>query len=246
MGFISDLKIMYHMVCAKNTGANHEQRLENFYSSQMEHYDDFRRRLLHGREQMMGLLPLETGANVIDMGGGTGNNIEALAPRLSNINSVTIVDLCGSLLNVAKKRIEQKRWKNVFTAHADATQYKPDFGQADAITFSYSLTMIPNWFDAINHAYKLLKPGGIIGVVDFYVARKWAAQNNIKHSSLTRAFWPNWFAYDNVFLSQDHLPYLQSKFNTLSLIEKKGFVPYMLGLKAPYYIFIGQKPKESD
>jgi S-adenosylmethionine-diacylgycerolhomoserine-N-methlytransferase len=139
MGFISDLKIMYHMVCAKNTGANHEQRLENFYSSQMEHYDDFRRRLLHGREQMMGLLPLETGANVIDMGGGTGNNIEALAPRLSNINSVTIVDLCGSLLNVAKKRIEQKRWKNVFTAHADATQYKPDFGQADAITFSYSI-----------------------------------------------------------------------------------------------------------
>ena len=72
---------MYHMVCAKNTGANHEQRLENFYSSQMEHYDDFRRRLLHGREQMMGLLPLEAGANVIDMGGGTGNNIEALAPR---------------------------------------------------------------------------------------------------------------------------------------------------------------------
>jgi S-adenosylmethionine-diacylgycerolhomoserine-N-methlytransferase len=49
-----------------------------------------------------------------------------------------------------------------------------------------------------------------------------------------------------VFLSQDHLPYLQSKFNTLSLLEKKGFVPYMLGLKAPYYIFIGQKPKESD
>jgi S-adenosylmethionine-diacylgycerolhomoserine-N-methlytransferase len=111
MGFISDLKIMYHMVCAKNTGANHEQRLENFYSSQMEHYDDFRRRLLHGREQMMGLLPLETGANVIDMGGGTGNNIEALSPRLSTINSVTIVDLCESLLNVAKKRIEQKRWR---------------------------------------------------------------------------------------------------------------------------------------
>lgn len=111
MGFISDLKIMYHMVCSKNTGANHEQRLENFYSSQMNDYDDFRRRLLHGREQMMGLLPLESGSNLIDMGGGTGNNIEALAPRLKTINSVTIVDLCGSLLNVAKKRIEKKNGK---------------------------------------------------------------------------------------------------------------------------------------
>lgn len=111
MGFISDLKIMYHMVCSKNTGANHEQRLENFYSSQMNDYDDFRRRLLHGREQMMGLLPLESGSNLIDMGGGTGNNIEALAPRLKTINSVTIVDLCDSLLNVAKKRIEKKNGK---------------------------------------------------------------------------------------------------------------------------------------
>lgn len=246
MGFISDLKILYHMVCAKNNGVNHEQRLENFYSSQMDHYDDFRRRLLHGREQMMGLLPFSKGANLIDMGGGTGHNIEALAPRLNILNSVVIVDLCNSLLNIAKKRIKNKKWGNVSTAHADATQFKPEFQKADAITFSYSLTMIPNWFEAINHAYSLLKPGGIIGVVDFYVSRKWVSKNNTKHSALTRAFWPNWFAYDNVFLSQDHLPYLQSKFQALNLIEKKGFVPYMFGLKAPYYIFIGQKPLESD
>ncbi len=242
MGLFSDLKILYHMACSKNTGVNHEQRLENFYSSQMEHYDDFRRRLLHGREQMMSLLPLLPGDNLIDMGGGTGNNIESLAQRLGPLNSVTIVDLCKSLLKVADNRIGQKKWLNVRTAYADATRYQPDYGQADAITFSYSLTMIPNWFDAINHAYDLLKPGGTIGVVDFYVSRKWVSENRTKHSTLTRLFWPSWFNYDNVFPSPDHLPFLESKFLGTHLLEKKGFVPYMFGLKAPYYIFVGKKP----
>ena len=42
----------------------------------------------------------------------------------------------------------------------------------DVVTFSYSLTMIPDWFLAVDHAWRLLRPGGTIGVVDFYVSRK--------------------------------------------------------------------------
>ena len=32
--------------------------------------------------------------------------------------------------------------------------------------------MIPDWFAAVDHAWRLLRPGGTIGVVDFYVGRK--------------------------------------------------------------------------
>ena len=53
-----------------------------------------------------------------------------------------------------------------------------------------------------------------------------------------------WFGWDNVFLTPDHVNYLQHRFQTVQLIEGLGKVPYMLGLKAPYYVFLGRKPGE--
>ena len=62
-----------------------------------------------------------------------------------------------------------------------------------------------------------------------------------RHSAFTRYFWPTWFGIDNVFPSPDHLPWLQSHFQTVRLQERTGKVPYLLGLKAPYYVFVGRK-----
>jgi len=246
MALLSDLKILWHMAFTKNSSLDHAERLEAFYSSQMEGYDDFRSRLLHGRESLMKALPIHEGDTLIDMGGGTGSNLDALGDKLRLLKSATVVDLCPSLLKVTEKRINQRGWTNVFPVYADATCYKPGSQQVDAITFSYSLTMIPNWFEAIKHAISLLKPGGILGVVDFYISRKWPDTNHKKHSRFTRFFWPAWFSYDNVFLNPDHLPYLNNQLDCLHMEEKKGRVPYMAGLKAPYYIFIGRKKSCGD
>jgi S-adenosylmethionine-diacylgycerolhomoserine-N-methlytransferase len=125
--------------------------------------------------------------------------------------------------------------------NADATNYQPA-KSPDIVTFSYSLTMIPDWFAVIDKAFEMLKPGGLIGVVDFYVSRKWPEKGMKKHSAWTRGFWPAWFSYDNVFVSPEHLPYLMKKFNPVIIEEWRGNVPYMLGMKAPYYLFVGRKP----
>lgn len=240
MSLLSDLKVIYHIICAQK-GLNYERWLEDFYSHQAPLYDDFREKFLHGRERMMSLLPLQAGDNLIDMGGGTGKNIELLEERVADINSITIVDLCQPLLKIAQKRIDHRNWQNVCLVQADATNFKPHFNPVDVITFSYSLTMMPMWFQAIDHAFNLLKPGGILGLVDFYVSCKWTQPNRIRHSALSTLFWQGWFAQDNVFLSSDHIPYLENKFKCLHLEELKGRVPYLFGLKAPYYIFIGKK-----
>ena len=50
--------------------------------------------------------------------------------------------------------------------------------------------------------------GGLIGTVDFYVARKHPAEGMAKHSWLQRTFWPTWFMMDDVRLNMDHVPYL--------------------------------------
>ncbi len=84
-----------------------------------------------------------------------------------------VVDLASSLLKVVEKRAAQRNWNNVQAITADATTWTPPEGSADVVTFSYSLTMIPDWFAAIDNAMRILKPGGLIGIIDFYVARKY-------------------------------------------------------------------------
>jgi S-adenosylmethionine-diacylgycerolhomoserine-N-methlytransferase len=241
MGLYSDLRILWNLVASKTNTSDHEARLEAFYRDQAGAYDDFRRRLLHGRREMMQALDIKPGMRLLDMGGGTGNNLEYLGDRLREFASIHVVDLCGSLLKVADERIRKQNWTNVFTAQADATAWLPEHAP-DVVTFSYSLTMIPDWFKAIDHALRILKPGGQMGIVDFYVSRKWPAPGLRKHTGWQRSFWPTWFGYDNVFLSPDHLPYLQSRFQTVHLEERLGRVPYLPGKGAPHYIFIGRKP----
>ena len=110
MSVTSDLRILRHMVFGRIRGGTHSERLESYYSAQAADYDDFRRRLLSGRQELFSTLPIPPGGRWLDMGGGTGANLEHLAPRLSQMSEVTIVDLSESLLNVARKRIADRRW----------------------------------------------------------------------------------------------------------------------------------------
>lgn len=239
---LSDLQTLYHLALSPIRGKTHAERLESFYQGQAEGYDGFRQRLLQGRKELYQDLADRATGVWVDMGGGTGSNLENLGEKIQRYEQVYVVDLSPSLLAMASKRIAERGWNNVQTLEADATTLELPQGQAaDVITFSYSLTMIPNWFAAIDRAWQLLRPGGLPGVVDFYVARKYPEPPLARHSLFTRTFWPFWFGMDNVHPSPDHLPYLQQHFETLHLSEHRAKVPYLLGLKTPYYRFLGRK-----
>ena len=240
MGIWNDLKTLYHLTLKPIRGKDHAARLESFYGGQANAYDDFRKRLLRGRERLCSLIDAPSGGRWIDMGGGTGANLEFFGERIGDLERVSVVDLSPSLLKVAAERAESHGWKNVETIEADATTFQPADGLVDVVTFSYSLTMIPDWFAAIENAKRMLKPDGIIGVVDFYVSRKFPPGNWKSHRWFTRTFWPTWFGLDNVFPSPDHLPFLSRHFQPVVLEEHRSKVPYMPLIRTPYYIFVGK------
>ncbi|MFH1919211.1 MAG: class I SAM-dependent methyltransferase, partial [Planctomycetota bacterium] len=167
MGLLSDLRILYHLAVKPIRGKDHAARMESFYAGQAEAYDDFRKRLLKGRQELWDAIDAPEGGVWVDMGGGTGANVERFGPRIERLGKVYVVDLSASLLEVARKRSDEHGWTNVEAVEADATCYEPAAGPADVVTFSYSLTMIPNWFAALENARAILKPGGLVGVVDF-------------------------------------------------------------------------------
>lgn len=267
MGLLSDLKTLYHVLMRPIRGADHAARMESFYAPQAAAYDASRRRLLPGREELYQSIEVPEGGVWVDMGGGTGANLECLerkgvgcpfrerpagcvaqetpdpfSAKIAALGHVYVVDLSPSMLAIARGRIQRHGWQNVTAIEADATTFRPPAGSADVVTFSYSLTMIPDWFAALENARAILKPGGLIGVVDFYVSRKHPAAGLARHGWFARTFWPIWFAGANVFPSPDHAAFLHSRFEPVRFCEGCAKVPYLPLLRVPYYIFVGRKP----
>ncbi|KAI9660034.1 MAG: hypothetical protein M1821_001386 [Bathelium mastoideum] len=190
-----------------------QDALESFYKAQASVYDATRQRLLHGREDMLGLVAAQSKHRTetealarkpvwVDIGGGTGYNIEAMSKFLdvpTFFKTVYLVDFSPSLCNVAVARFERLGWHNVKVLCQDARSFRlkdheetqsgrstptsagkhiyesgeaSNANGADLVTMSYSLSMIPEFYSVIDSITSLLAPTGILGVADFYVQSK--------------------------------------------------------------------------
>lgn len=238
---LEEMKLLYHIVLARNRGTNHAERMEAYFGPQAAGYDRFRERLLQGRRELYGKLPAPEGGTWLEMGCGTGQCLEYLGDRLHRLGKVYLIDLSPSLLAKAQERIDRWRWRNVQCCLLDAATGTLPVQRADVATFCYSLTMIPDWFRAIDNVRSAMASGGTIGVCDFHLARRHPAKGQPSQSLLSRVFWQLFFQGDDVVPNADHLPYLQSRFTTVETAFGRARIPY-LPLWAPWYSFIGRIP----
>src|SRR6478609_8420607 len=135
MSLASDLRILYHLALKPVRGNDHAARMESFYAGQAGAYDDFRKRLLKGRQELWNLIPPPAGGTWLDMGGGTGANLEyfrsqesgvrSQGGRLAGLEKIYALYLSQSLLEIATQRIAAQGWTNVETIEADATTFQP-------------------------------------------------------------------------------------------------------------------------
>jgi S-adenosylmethionine-diacylgycerolhomoserine-N-methlytransferase len=215
------------------------ERLQAFYAPQATRYDAFRARLLHGRSELVERLATPKDATVVELGGGTGSNIDRFGRRMQTLARYTLVDLCPALLEQARTRAQVHQ--NVELVEGDVTRYRPR-ELVDCVFFSYSLTMIDDWRSAMTNAISMLKPGGTLGVVDFYVSAARPREGYRRHAAWERWLWRRWFDHDGVRLSPEHLNALADALPDHVRLERQGALPYVPALKVPYYLFIGRKP----
>jgi S-adenosylmethionine-diacylgycerolhomoserine-N-methlytransferase len=235
---LADSRVLWRMLRGLPRGGSAAQRLQAFYEPQAGRYDAFRRRLLHGREELIGRLPAGAGDVVVELGCGTGENLERFGGRLAGLQRLLLVDLCPALLEQARGRAA--RLANVEVIEADITRYRPP-QPADCVYLSYALTMVDDWDAVIANAVAMLRPGGTLGVVDFYVSCAQPAPGGVRHPAWERWLWRRWFAHDGVRLDPAHLARLAAALPDCRILERRGRVPYLPGLSAPYYLFIGRK-----
>ena len=235
---IAEARVLWSLLRGQPRRGSHAERLQAFYAPQATRYDRFREHLLHGRQALIEALDVPPGSRVVELGGGTGRNLLYFGGRLPGLAGVDLVDLCPAMLAEARRRTAA--WPNVRVVEADATSWRPA-AAVDAVYFAYSLTMMPAWRAAIDNAIGMLRPGGRLGVVDFYVSRADPAPGLQRHGTLTRHFWRHWFGHDGVVLDPAHLDYLRLRLPDHALHEARGGVPYLPFLRAPHYRFIGRK-----
>jgi S-adenosylmethionine-diacylgycerolhomoserine-N-methlytransferase len=234
---LADSRVLWRMLRGLPRCGSPAERLQAFYAPQAQRYDAFRKRLLHGREELLQRLPAADGGVVVELGCGTGENLERLGTRSARLRRLILVDLCPALLERARTRAT--RFGNVEVIEADITRYRPP-EPADCVYLSYALTMVEDWQAVIANAIGMIRPGGTLGVVDFYVSSAQPPPGGARHPAWERWLWRRWFAHDGVRLDPAHLAQLTTAMPDCRLYERRGTVPY-LPLRAPYYLFIGRK-----
>jgi betaine lipid synthase len=123
---------------------------------------------------------------------------------IESFDAVYLVDLCEPLLQIARRRFAAKGWTNVHVIHSDACTFTlPGWpygnlpvGCVSLVTLSYSLSMIPSYHQLLDRVEKMLDPhDGLVGVADFYAARKAAGlhEESIGGASRACSWLGHWF-----------------------------------------------------
>lgn len=150
--------------------ANHAGLMDSVYRRQRYIYDFTRKYYLFGRDKLIGELDLKPDAKVVEIGCGTGRNLVKLARRHPGVNFYGL-DASREMLKTAERAISQSGLSSqIQLVHGLAEDLSPTmFGLEDLFTdaiFSYSLSMIPNWEQALKTAAAAVG-WGRVHIVDF-------------------------------------------------------------------------------
>ena len=146
-------------------------RMNRMYRSQRHIYDITRRYYLLGRDQLIARLRPAAGQAVLEVGCGTARNLVRIAKAYPEARLFGL-DASHEMLKSAADTVRRAGLEDRITlTHGYAENLAPAmFGETapfEAVLFSYSLSMIPDWKAAINAAARNLAPGGRIHIVDF-------------------------------------------------------------------------------
>ncbi|MDX2116952.1 MAG: class I SAM-dependent methyltransferase [Planctomycetota bacterium] len=152
--------------------AEHMARMDRIYRVVRHVYDASRKFFLLGRDDAIRAIP-EDAQTIVEIGCGTARNLIKIA-SLRPSAQLFGVDASREMLATAEASVARHlpgRRVALRAGLAEDLDPHATFGRAepfDVALFSYSLSMMPTWRDALDAAVRSVKPGGTIIIVDFW------------------------------------------------------------------------------
>ncbi len=145
---------------------SHAALMDEVYRGQRHIYDFTRKYYLFGRDTLIAGLAARPGMRVLEVACGTGRNLAQVGKAWPGVRLFGL-DISSEMLKSAHATLGT----DARLERGDACTFEPAAllgePQFERIVLSYSLSMIPDWECALDHAAKLLADGGQIHVVDF-------------------------------------------------------------------------------
>ncbi|MCY1071951.1 methyltransferase domain-containing protein [Nannocystis sp. RBIL2] len=142
----------------------HRVFLNRYYRAARPIYDVTRKYYLFGRDRALEGLLAAPWASLVEVGPGTGRNLEILQRRRAWALYGGI-EAADAMLERAAARCPWAHFQRAFAEDAD---YAAVLGAPpQRIFFSYCLSMVQRREEALQHALSQVAPGGEVHVVDF-------------------------------------------------------------------------------
>lgn len=145
--------------------------MDAVYRHQRHFYDLTRKYYLLGRDRLVRELKPPQSGTVLELGCGTGRNLIAAAKRYPSARFYGL-DISAQMLETARANIEKAGLTDRVTLiqgdASDPSALVPlGIMHFDRVFYSYTLSMMPIWRDALAVGLSHLAPGGQIHIVDF-------------------------------------------------------------------------------
>ncbi|MEO0503375.1 MAG: bifunctional demethylmenaquinone methyltransferase/2-methoxy-6-polyprenyl-1,4-benzoquinol methylase UbiE [Pseudomonadota bacterium] len=107
------------------------------------------------------------GMHLLDVAGGTGDIAFRFLDRLRGDGQVTVCDMTQAMLDEGAARAEKRGLFTVDWVCGDAMALPFDDSSFDAYTIAFGIRNVTRIEDALSEAYRVLKPGGRLLVLEF-------------------------------------------------------------------------------
>src|SRR5450759_1372543 len=117
------------------------------------------------RKQTVDFLGRKSGERGLEVGWGTGRNVPCLCQAVGPSGRVYGVDLSAGMLDKVELLRQQHGWSNVSLTQGDAADFSaPE--PLDGVLFSLSFHTLPHHTEVLRQAWKQLRPGGRLVIMD--------------------------------------------------------------------------------
>ena len=117
------------------------------------------------RKQFLRELPIRENYTILDVATGTGDIGFEIRKKFNC--HITGLDCSSKMLSKAKEKLLKYKIKNFEFIQGDAESLPFDNKSFDIITIAYGFRNFGNFNSALNEFYRVLKPNGILGILEF-------------------------------------------------------------------------------